>query len=65
LLTTSERNRRYFFIDTNCNPAFGLKELDMAMAVILDLYGVTFTEILKRLMLNSVRDPAGKELSVP
>jgi hypothetical protein len=37
----------------------------MAMAVILDLYGVTFTEILKRLMLNSVRDPAGKELSVP
>jgi hypothetical protein len=26
----------------------------MAMAVILDLYGFTFTEILKRLMLNTV-----------
>jgi hypothetical protein len=37
----------------------------MDMAVILDLYGFTFTEILKRLMLNTVRDAAGKELSVP
>jgi D-alanine-D-alanine ligase len=61
-----DQSGRYFFIDTNCNPAFGPKELDMAMAVILDLYGVTFPEILKRLMLNTVRDAAGKErLSVP
>ena len=52
---------RYFFIDTNCNPAFGPKELDVAMAVILDLYGISFYEILKRLILNTVRDAAGKD----
>jgi len=52
---------RYFFIDSNCNPAFGPKELDVALSVILDQYGISFYEILKRLLLNTVRDAAGKE----
>jgi len=52
---------RYFFIDSNCNPAFGPKELDVALSVILDMYGISFYEILKRLLLNTVRDAAGKE----
>jgi len=52
---------RYFFIDSNTNPAFGPKELDCAMANILDLYGIKFIEILKRLLLNTVRDYQGKE----
>ena len=52
---------RYFFIDSNTNPAFGPKELDCAMAYILDLYGISFVEILKRLLLNTVRDAQGKE----
>jgi D-alanine-D-alanine ligase len=52
---------RYFFIDSNTNPAFGPKELDCAMASILDLYGIRFIEILKRLLLNTVRDYQGKE----
>jgi D-alanine-D-alanine ligase-like ATP-grasp enzyme len=56
-----DQSGRYFFIDTNSNPAFGPKELDMALSVILDLYGVSFYEILKRLLLNTVRDAAGKE----
>ncbi|MBN1148864.1 MAG: hypothetical protein JXA78_16500 [Anaerolineales bacterium] len=56
-----DQTGRYFFIDSNCNPAFGPKELDVAMAVILDLYGVSFYEILKRLILNTVRDAFGKE----
>ena len=47
---------RYYFIDTNCNPALGPKELDVAIAQILDLYGVSFYELLKRLVLNTVRD---------
>lgn len=51
---------RYFFIDTNCNPAFGPKEQNVALSVILDLYGISFPEILKRLLLNTVRDAAGK-----
>jgi len=52
---------RYFFIDSNTNPAFGPKELDCAMAYILDMYGIRFVEILKRLLLNTVRDYQGKE----
>jgi D-alanine-D-alanine ligase len=56
-----DQSGRYFFIDTNCNPAFGPKELDMALPVILDLYGISFYKILKRLLLNTVRDAAGKE----
>ena len=51
---------RYFFIDSNSNPAFGPKELDCALANILDIYGISFQEILKRLLLNTMRDYAGK-----
>ncbi len=47
---------RYYFLDANCNPAFGPKETATAMAVILDLYNVSFYDILKRLVLNTVRD---------
>jgi len=56
-----DQSGRYFFIDTNCNPAFGPKEFDVALAVILDHYGIPFTEILKRLLLNTMRDATGKE----
>jgi D-alanine-D-alanine ligase-like ATP-grasp enzyme len=56
-----DQSGRYFFIDSNANPAFGPKELDMALSVILDIYGISFYEILKRLILNTVRDAAGKE----
>jgi D-alanine-D-alanine ligase len=61
-----DQSGRYYFIDTNCNPAFGPKELDLALSVILDLYGISFYEILKRLILNTMRDASGKErLPVP
>jgi D-alanine-D-alanine ligase len=56
-----DQSKRYYFIDTNCNPAFGPKELDVALSVILDIYGISFFEILKRLLLNTVRDATGKE----
>jgi D-alanine-D-alanine ligase len=56
-----DQSGRYFFIDTNCNPAFGPKELDVALAVILDLYRISFYEILKRLIQNTVRDAQGKK----
>lgn len=51
---------RYYFIDSNSNPAFGPKESDCALANILDLYDISFTEILKRLLLNTIRDSLGK-----
>lgn len=53
---------RYFFIDCNCNPAFGPKELDCALSSILDLYGISFVDILKRLVQNTLRDAEGKKL---
>lgn len=56
---------RYYFIDANTNPAFGPKEIETAIACILDLYGISFVEILKRLVLNTMRDQAGKEKLPP
>ncbi len=47
---------RYYFIDSNSNPFFGPKEIDCPMASVLEMYGVTFTEILKRLLSNTMRD---------
>ena len=57
-----DQSGRYYFIDTNCNPAFGPKEQDVALSNILDLYGISFSEILKRLMVNTMNDAKGKEL---
>jgi D-alanine-D-alanine ligase len=56
-----DQSGRYFFIDTNCNPALGPKEQDVALSVVLDMYGVTFYEILKRLILNTARDTSKKQ----
>jgi len=56
-----DQSGRYFFIDSNLNPAFGPKEADVAISNILDMYGVNFSEILKRLLLNTIRDAQGKE----
>lgn len=47
---------RYFFLDCNSNPALGPKEEDVAIGSILDLHGVSFFEILKRLLLNTMKD---------
>lgn len=52
---------RYYFVDSNSNPAFGPKEVDCALSNILDMYGISFLDILKRLLLNTMRDAAGKE----
>ncbi len=57
-----DNSGRYFFLDSNSNPAFGPKELDCAIANILDLYDISFIDILKRLLLNTVRDAQGKKL---
>ena len=56
-----DQSNRYYFIDSNSNPAFGPKESDCAIANILSLHGIDFTEILKRLLLNTMRDAQGAE----
>ncbi|SRR3989344_5122093 len=52
---------RYFFLDCNSNPAFGPKQIAAAMGYILELYGISFTEVLKRLLLNTLRDATGRK----
>lgn len=56
-----DQSGRYFFIDTNCNPALGPKEQDIAISVILNMYGVSFDQILTQILFNTVRDTARKK----
>lgn len=57
---------RYYFVDSNCNPALGPKELDMALSVILDMNGISFYEVLKRLIMNTMRDQVKKaQMAMP
>ena len=56
-----DQSGRYFFIDTNCNPALGPKEADVAISLILDLYGVSFHEILKWIIGSTMRDASKKK----
>ena len=56
-----DQSGRYFFIDTNCNPALGPKEADVALSLIMNLYGVSFYEILKRLITNTMRDASKRK----
>lgn len=51
---------RYYFIDCNSNPAFGPKECGCAISYILDLYEISFSEIIKRLVINTVKDVNNK-----
>lgn len=60
-----DQSGRYFFIDTNCNPALGPKELDVAISIILDMYGISFNEMLERLILNVMREKSKKERKTP
>ncbi len=45
---------RYYFIDPNSNPAFGPKESLVALSLILDMYGISFVDILRRLIDNTL-----------
>ena len=50
-----DQSGRYFFIDANANPSFGPKELYTSMGLIIqEQYGVPFTDILKRLVNNTL-----------
>lgn len=48
---------RYYFIDFNANPAFGPKELNTAIGLIIEeLHGVPFSDILMRLIRSGLSD---------
>ncbi len=56
-----DQSGRYFFIDTNCNPAMGPKELDVSLSVIADMYGISFEEILKSLIIYTMNGTTRKK----
>jgi len=48
---------RIYLIDPNCNPFFGpSKETHSTYSIILDMYGIDFTETLKRIFTNTTKD---------
>jgi D-alanine-D-alanine ligase len=56
-----DQSGRYFFIDTNCNPALGPRDQDVALGVILDLHGISFNETMQRLVANAFREANRKK----
>jgi D-alanine-D-alanine ligase len=50
---------RYYFIDANCNPAFGPRVMMVAISSILHLYGISFYEILRRVIINTLYENSG------
>ncbi len=60
-----DQSGRYFFIDSNCNPAIGPKEMDMALPVILEMHGVSFDEFLRRLVLSAANGNFKKKRAAP
>lgn len=53
---------RYFFLDSNSNPSFGPHKVCLDFAKIIRLYEISFLDIIKRLLLNTIRDAKGKQL---
>ena len=49
-----DQSGRYYFIDANCNPAFGPKIMQVALSSIMSMYGISFNEILRRLIINTL-----------
>lgn len=56
-----DQSGRYFFIDTNCNPALGPKEQDVALSVIMDLHDIGFAEVMQRLVDGAFRESNRKK----
>ena len=50
-----DESGRYYFIDCNANPAFGV---ECAVGNVLNLYGIGFDEIIRRLIINVGKDEA-------
>jgi len=55
-----DESGRYYFIDCNANPAFGPKEIGIAIGTVLELYGVSFEEVLRRIIENTQKDNSFK-----
>lgn len=47
---------RYYFIDANCNPEIGPITFNCPLTHVLDLYGVTFQDFIKKILTNAVKE---------
>ena len=56
-----DNSGRYYFLDANSNPHLAPKETGSPLTEILALYGISFINIMKRLLINTIRDELGKE----
>jgi len=54
-----DESGRYYFIDSNSNPYFGPTELQSDIAMVCKMYDVSFLEILKRLIANTMQQYNG------
>lgn len=50
-----DNSGRYYVIDANANPAFGPVDMEVAISLILETYGVDFLEILERVIKSSLK----------
>lgn len=55
------KNGKHYFIDSNPNAELGPKELNCDIGLILDLYGINFTETLRRLIKNCMNGASAVE----
>lgn len=54
-----DESGRHYIIDVNANPALGPKG-DCSIGSVLDMYGISFEDLLHRLIQNTVLDPENK-----
>lgn len=57
-----DNSGRCYFLDSNSNPYLGSPETESAMAMILQLHGISYLELIKRLLVNTIRNWEGKRL---
>jgi len=56
---------RYYFIDANSNPALGPSESECAFGTVLALYNVDFSDVMRRLIINTLKGDQSPPNSTP
>jgi len=55
-----DESGRHYIIDANHNPTFGPKEVGCAMGTLLNMYDISFEEMLQRIITNTLAEANGK-----
>ena len=63
--TRIDASGRIYVIDPNCNPFFGPpKETHATYYIILEMYGIDFTETLRRIFINTLKDEKNNSTTI-